>query len=499
MNFIALEFDDSRIRVAAARLVAKRVRLQHALLIDIDQEDANNASEKLKQALANRRIGKADALVIVQRSCVEIRELNLPPAPDNELPDMVRFIARNEFASLNDSWLLDFVPLSNDPAAPRKVLASGLSPERQKQVLKIVEGAGLKVKHILLRPFESFSLMQPQLAAGKRSLLVDLGDTQVDMMVSVDRSVVATRTVRVAERVSESRTNQILSEINRTALSSENVLGNRGIEEVILLGDSVESTDLADRIRQRMQVEVRVVHPFDLIDRDLNQAPAGQPAQYSALLGSLLQQAAGTRHAIDYLNPRRPVVKTNVRQRVYLFGGLAAAIALLASLFGWWLLRSQGLEIAALNQKLEQIVERNKGDQANPGVEQIIGEVNTIDDWKLSGINWLDEIYEDSKRFLTPDDAIVDVFDASIRQRSPSLSLKGRTASNTRQKLVNSLSERYDVTAERWEPEEQDPNYPEPFDLKLAFEINKDDQLKALDVLANDYFKQQKELRSKTQ
>ena len=32
MNYIALEFDDSRIRVAAARLVAKRVRLQHALL-----------------------------------------------------------------------------------------------------------------------------------------------------------------------------------------------------------------------------------------------------------------------------------------------------------------------------------------------------------------------------------------------------------------------------------------------------------------------------------
>jgi Tfp pilus assembly PilM family ATPase len=498
MNYIALEYDDKRILVVSAQLVSKRVRFQHAFSIVIDQTDLVQASEKLKQALADHRIGKADALVIVKRSGVEIRELNLPPAPDNDLPDMVRFMARNEFASLTDQWLLDFVPLSSDESAPRKVLASGLSPERQKQILKVAEGAGLRIKHILLRPFESFSLLQSRLAEGKRSLIVDLGDFQIDMIVSVNRNIVSTRTVRLAEGDADSRINQILAEVKRTAVSSENVLGNRPLDEIILLGDTPIDAPLAAGIRDRMQVEVRVEKPFDLVEQDFSQTPAGDSAQYSALLGSLLQQAAGTRHAIDYLNPRRPIVKTDLRKKLLIYGGLAASILCLATAIGWWVLRTQGMEIAALEQQVEQLVEKNLGDDKQPGVEQIMGEVRAIDKWKLSSIDWLEELHEKSQRFLTPDDAIVDILDASIRDRGPMINIKGRVASDTREKLFDALTSRpYQIKPEQWEAEDQDPSYPEPYDFRISFGINEDEMIKKLDQQADAHFNQQREQRIK--
>lgn len=495
MNYIALEFDDKKILVVSAQLVSKRVRFQHAFTVVIDQLNEVQASEKLKQAISEHRIGKADALVIVKRSSVEIRELNFPPAPDNDLPDMVRFIARNEFASLNDHWLLDFVPLSTDASAPRKVLASGLSPERQKQILKIAEGAGLKIKHILLRPFESYSLLQSRLAANKRSLIVDLGDSQVDMIVSVNRNIVSTRTVRLAEGDASARINQILAEVKRTAVSSETALGNRPLDEVVLLGDTAIDAPLAAGIRERMEIDVRVEKPFDLVEQDFSHKPAGDSAQYSALLGSLLQQAAGTRHAIDYLNPRRPVVKTDLKKKLMTYGGLAAGIVLLAMAIGWWMLRSQGQEIAALEKEVKKLIDKNMGDDKQPSVEQILGEVRAIDQWKMSSVNWLEELHETSQRFLTPDDAIVDSLDASIRDRGPLMPIKGRVATETRSKLFDSLTSRYSITPDKWDAEDQDPNYPEPYDFKVSFQINEDEMIKQLDQQADAYLNQQRQER----
>ena len=49
---------------------------------------------------------------------------------------MVKFVAKNEFASLNDNWVLDFVRLSGDAHQPGKVLAAGLSPEHKTRIRK---------------------------------------------------------------------------------------------------------------------------------------------------------------------------------------------------------------------------------------------------------------------------------------------------------------------------------------------------------------------------
>lgn len=498
MQFTALEFETDQILVAAARQVGRQAEIQHAFTIPMGDRDDAKVAEAIKSALAKHGLSRSETIVVVNRSSVEIREVSVPPAPDNELPDMVRMLARNEFASLNDNWLLDFVPLSNDPQAPRKVLATGLSPERHRQIIKIADAAGINVKHIVLRPFASFDFLRPTLKAGKSNLIVDLAENQTDMIISHDLNVVATRTVRVpASEDTEQRIKSLVSEIKRTLASARGSLGDRNVNEIVVLGDTPADELLAERLREQLSVEVGFIQPFQLIQSAPKFKLPEHPAQYSALLGSLTQQISGNRHSIDYLNPRRPIVQKSDRQKLYLYGGSAVAAALMGLIFGWWTLSSQATEIAQLDTKLLQAIEKNKGDSKRPGVEQVIGEVGKIDEWKQSDINWLDELYEYSERFLTPDDAIVDSFDAGSRRDQPQIIVRARMSSGEIESaVVNSLDSRpYEVLANKWLGSDDDPSYTTSGDLNVLLSVDPSAVIKQIDVKAAAFLKQQMEAR----
>ena len=159
MAFVALQFEDDQILVAAARAAGKRVEVSHLFSVPL-VGDEDQTGESLKAQLATHGLTRSDAIVVVSRANAEMREITVPPAPSNELPDMVRLIARSEFASLNENWSLDFIPLSDDESKQRTVLAAGISPELQTQVNRVAEPAGLKIKHIVMRPYATIDLVK---------------------------------------------------------------------------------------------------------------------------------------------------------------------------------------------------------------------------------------------------------------------------------------------------------------------------------------------------
>lgn len=493
---IALELETDQILVASARATGRTTEFQHAFAIPIADNSDASIAESLKTQLAKLGLAKSEATIIVHRASVEIRELDLPPAPDNELPEMVRLIAKNEFASLNDNWLLDFVPLSSNPNLPRKVLATGLSPERHRQLNKIAEAAGLKIKHIILRPFASYDLIRSTLTGNQPRLIIDRYSQQADMIITAGSNVVATRTVRMpATDDTEQLNKTLLSEIKRTLASSRGSLGDQTVSEIIVLGDSDSDRQLSELLVEQLNLDVKVVRPFELLGVPAQFKLPADAARYSPLLGALTQQGTGDRHTIDYLNPRRPVIEKKDFSRTYLYGGIAAAAALLALLFCWWTLRSQAAELATLNQQLMEAVEKNKGDKDNPSVEQTMGEIAKLDDWKLSDVNWLDEIYEYSERFLTPDDAIVDDFDVGVtRNGEPQIVVKGRAAGTSMESaIVESLNERPYAQVELGSSGQsfEDESYASIINLKLEPAVDRQATIRKLDETAMEFLKNQ--------
>ena len=86
------------------------------------------ARHTVRDALGiNGSLGGATTLVGIGREQVQIVLLSLPPAPLEELPELVRFQAERSFTSLGNDAALDYIPLEGDAATPHQVLAAALS------------------------------------------------------------------------------------------------------------------------------------------------------------------------------------------------------------------------------------------------------------------------------------------------------------------------------------------------------------------------------------
>ncbi|MGY8749106.1 MAG: type IV pilus biogenesis protein PilM, partial [Pirellulales bacterium] len=489
MAFVAIQIQDEQILVAAARVSQRSVTVSHMFSIEL-AGDSELAAEALKSSLAKHGLSRSDAAVIVSRADAEIRELTIPPAPDNEIPDMVRFVANNEFVSLSDLWALDYVPLRGDSTQSRDVLAVCISPELQQRVMAITGAAGLKVKHILLRPFATVELLGGELSDGECRLIIDPNGDQTDMTVVDGDLILTTRTIRLA--ASSEGTSTLLSEARRTLASAKQALGDRKVSEVLMFGESEHYVNLAAEIQTQLELGVRLVMPSQLAPLDRGCDLPEFPERFAAVVGALKKQSTNGKHVLDFVNPRKPIVVKRDHSRWYQFGGVAAAVFIVAIASGWWALRQQASEIDALQTELSRLTRLNDGVGDNPSVEQIRGEVAKIDEWKIADVNWLEELSEYSARSLTPDDTIVDAFDAVTGLKAGGnarIVVNMRTTAVGKEaELIKELSEaRFTVKPTRGAVDPTDKNYPLATSLRVEFTPDRDQLLVDFNNKATEY------------
>lgn len=492
MSIVAIQFEDNQILVAGARTPAKRLQVSHLFSIDLTGDDSL-AAEALKSKLAQHGLAKSDAVIVISRADAEMRELVIPPAPDHEVPEMVRFIARNEFASLTEQWALDYLPISGDSTQSRNVLAVGISPELQAQVRNISTDAGLKIKHIVLRPFSSIDLIRSKLDDDKCRLLVDPNGDQTDMTIVDGEALIATRTIRIPESYdANQRADSMLSEVRRTLASSRKMLGDRKVDEVILFGDAEKNKILEGNLRSQLDLAIEFIQPISLAPLSSKCDKPDHAERYSAVLGSLVQYHSNRPHSIDFVNPRRPVIDKKDYSKWYLYGGLALTASLMVVFFGWWVLSGQTKINDAYAKKLLNLKTLNNGSNETPSVDKILAEINKIDEWKAGEVNWLQEIAEYSRLSLTPDDSIVDSLDAVAGLRAgadPRIVVNMRITEVAKEsELINELGTRpYGVKPTRGAEDPGDEDYPLASSLNITLERNRNELIDVYDERAMEF------------
>ena len=480
-NLIALEINKEDILVVAARSSGKRLQFTQIFEIALAADDTESAiADLLKTSLTEKGIPRGDAIVVLGRQQIEMREISVPPAPENELPDMVRFQARNDFSAFNEAWSLDYVPFQCQPDQPQRVLAGAVSPQLLERSKQVMEQAGLKLSKMVLRPYSTCELVRGRLGDHRARMIIDPSDEQVDLTLVIGSELMATRTVRTSKDYeSEEVAQNLAGQIRRTLASTGSLLEGRAVEEFLVIGAEDRLAHMKQMLADNFEQAVIFSDPYKTVPgisgvaHDLPE----HPERFAALIGALMREASGQAHTIDFLHPRQPVVNRSKQSRAILFGGLGAALLLCMILVGWGLLSSQDARIAELNNTLNEIKKTNEGDRNQPGVEQIIGEVNLIDQWQANDINWLDELYQFSKRFETPDDAIVDSMMLSANEKSVGLNLKGRVGSiGVGSVLKTNLTGRpYLVRTGRMVEEPDDKDYPiklESMFVELPTEID---------------------------
>ncbi len=434
-RYLALEWNDEEARVAVAASRAGRAAFEHAFVVDLrGGETAAEASpeavgQRIAAALAARHLGRVGALVAVGRSDVELRRLSLPPAPDDELPELVRFQAMREFNVLGDDWPLDFIPLDEDPEQPRNVLAAAINPELVDKIGATCHAAGLKPARLVLRPCAAASLVCRRRPARPEQvrLLVDLLVDEADLTVVIgDRPAFLRRARLRADPLTEAAAAEVLlSEIRRTMVAAQNQLGVREMESVVLCGAGPQHQALAESIGRQLPVPLELVDPFGDLERegDLKRGLPDHPHRFAPLLGMLWDELEGAPPALDFLHPRRPPAPPS-RRNTFAAAGLAVAtLVFLAILFA--LLQQHWLETEIQELETQQSAFKTQLAEA----AKIERAVEEIDGWAAAGVGLLDEVRWLSESLPDAQDAMITQLTWTIGAETGHMNLNGRARS----------------------------------------------------------------------
>ena len=144
---LAVDWDRHEARYVLATTTGPKVKVREVEsvpLVDVAEGGHGpqpDLSGSLRAALADRTVGRAVTLVGVERSSIELLQFTLPPAKDNELPELVANQAIRESQLITEQSVIDLladyaVHAARRDKAPgvyvngRKIAALGLRVRR---------------------------------------------------------------------------------------------------------------------------------------------------------------------------------------------------------------------------------------------------------------------------------------------------------------------------------------------------------------------------------
>jgi len=417
-QILAVDWDRHEARYVLASASGGKITVRAAdsvSLVDVAEggdKPQPDLSGSLAAALADQSLGRAAVLAGVERSAIELLYFTVPPAQDSELPELVANQAMRESQLLTEQSVIDFVPIGDNPAVARSVIAAAISPRELERIRETCEAAELKPSRMLLGPLASASLLkQTASPAEEVFLLVNRITDEVDLTVMAGGQAVLLRTIRLPEGVDEEQaTGRLMAEITRTlAAVPQTHLAGETVESIYLFGNGDDYEDLAERIHDDLSLPARVFDPFEALDVDENLVPE-DPGRFAPLLGMLLDEATDS-HSVDFLHPRQPPKPVDRRRIALIAGGVVAVVVLGALYAGWSMLAARDQEIAELRadgRKLESQVNE-------AALERELA--RTVRDWQTKNVIWLDELRDLSVRFPPGRDVVVLRLSASDQQQ----------------------------------------------------------------------------------
>jgi hypothetical protein len=399
-TLVAITWESNRLLFLSASGMGRAVTFEYAAALD--------DPKKLGDLVSQHHLAKAETVVVLSRSDVEVRPMVFPPVPVSELPDLVKFQAGREFNNYDPSSPVDFFVTSkldnvsrsalfpalkpsevesDSDGTPKHVLASTIRLNTFQKIKTFCEEHNLVLKHVVLRPCAAAALWrQSGSAAPNRStLLVELDKFEVSQTVVFQGEPVFMRSPKITRPQDVSVPDfaaRILAELKRTRIAVRNEIQGIDVDEVVLCGSGSNFDSLAEQLNKGLEMPVRLFDP----KKGLTVRAADADEQHTALFGAIQQVIRKEPLQIDFCNPKKRAEDTSKRN---LFTAIAAAVLLLVvGLFGYVYLSSAALtkEVNDLTQKINELQK-----ESGKVVEQK-KQLDEIDKWRADDVNWFEQL-----------------------------------------------------------------------------------------------------------
>ncbi len=393
---LAIDWDESELRLVAAQCSGSNVKVTDARVIPIE----DNVLQTLKAALDGQGMENTEALVAIGRGQAELRELQLPPVPEDELPDMVRFQASKSFATAGDNATVDYLVTSRNETGV-EMIAAALGAEELKRLRGVCESGSLVAKRISIRPLSAAALylLKQERSSANDTVLIDLLSDEAEIVVARDGRVIFVRTVRMPS-AEDARGRALAGELKRSLVAC----GSSGtLERVVLWGRAAVHSQDVEMLVEATDSKVEVLDPFSLVDVDRN-TKGNMPehvGRLAPLVGLLVADETGADRLLDFLNPRKRVEVVESPYRKYLIAAVPVAVAALVAFFIY-------RQLGALDGQIEGLKMANNDKQKGVKAADVsIARTELVDKYLDGDVNWLNEIRRLASKVPESDKLIV--------------------------------------------------------------------------------------------
>lgn len=324
--------------------------------------------------------------VVLPREEVILRHLELPEAPDDDLPDMVRFQAASRSSVPLDQTALDFIPLGRFPGRVGRDVLAGTIP---KPLLDGVQQTFTAAERELTGvSFSSQALgewgeQHDRVHAGTlpgheadSTLVLSWDGGRVDLAIVCGRELTFAHAARITPPEGTDPTATILAEVSRTLVAGQRLRPGLRIDHGWVVG---EHAGLAKALAERYECSFTAVDPLGTLATSPRvKALAKDPATAALLLGVRVTPVTPT---VNFLKPRQRPPKRDPRKQQYAIAA-AAALGLGFLLIGgglWRLNRLDQLIAQAYNTKTELETRVNGG-------QPVVTAATVLGDWALRDV-----------------------------------------------------------------------------------------------------------------
>jgi len=425
-RIVAIDWDHHEIRYVVAAVRGREVTLRaigSQSLVDIgegSQAPRPDLEGSLRALLSDPMFSGARLVLAVERSRIELLHLQLPPAEDHELPELVLHQAVRELQQPPDHLVVDFVPLEGDARSRRKVMAAVLLREDLERITSLLRRMKSKLAHMVFRPLVAASLVVRMFPSLREPVLVvNRVGSEADLSVIAESRAIFSRTVRLPEASPGTQLARLVLEADRTVtVAATEYLGPDKVARVFVLGLPGEETPLVERLSEQLGVPVQIVDPFDAVNLDRVTLPENA-GRFAVHIGMILDEVWGTRPAMDFLHVRKPPRRLQKSQMI----GIAVGVVGLVLGLLFWNFWGQYAEIAEENAALA--AELQQLEQAARKAAQQQRLARAVTEWVNSEIVWLDELADLSLRLPSARHLVLSRFTASVGTKSGSIFLQG--------------------------------------------------------------------------
>lgn len=478
-SLLAFDWNQDTFGCLAADVSEGRVRVERAVRLEwpqaIDRDgDAPTLGDWLRRELAKAGIAGTQAVIVLPREDVVTRRLELPNAPDEELPEIVRFQAASKSTTPMDQLALDFVPLPPLEGEPlRPALMATLDRKRLEHLRAVCTAAGLQLRSVQASPFSVAEVAihfeqqrgdDPNVA----TLVIFQDERRIELSILHRLGLVFTHHTRV-DPGDERALRGTMAEINRSIVTFGQLMHSSvEVSRVCLIHDGAIDPALEQALSERFSGRLHVVDPA--ADRTVETPDPSVAARLAGLapaMGALLGEVRRTVPSVDFLNPRQPPPKRDFqRERLINIGWRVGAAALVLGAIAWWYASHLSGQIAELQREDGRLSNALAG--AGPPKEAY----NRIRTWEAAAIDPLDEV--DRLNKLLPGTDRLLLLDVHVQPgRTGELARLTATGIARSERDITELFDTLNSTGYKVQPQvsdnyKLDPDYPYKFSLDVS-------------------------------